>query len=52
MEEVKACKREIVGYYTKGTFNPACAVNTECEDTERNSDSFDNRFVLVYVRSP
>ena len=51
--DVKACKREIVGIYTRGTFNPALVQNGEnMNDTNANFDEgFDNRFVLIYVRN-
>ena len=64
----KACRREIVGIYTKGTFNPGIVemqhqtpekkrgkkskqdlVKEEIEQI--HEQSFDNRFVLVYVRN-
>ena len=53
IEEVKACKREIVGYYTRGTFKPALVVGSEKrDDTPKvQNDGFDNRFVLIYVRN-
>ena len=53
--DVKACKREIIGIYTRGTFNPALVGTSSTEKKKNQSnlldEGFDNRFVLVYVRN-
>jgi len=59
--EWKACRREVLGIYTKGTFNPGMVEPKQTPpkrgkhkktlEDEQNDQNFDNRYVLVFVRN-